>query len=117
MALAQETEKRKKLELLVKSRGLRSSGLDWRQMFTLSHLEEGMVTYFTSCKPHIDYDTSASKGLDILWTFFQMLQFSWNAVINPDDKGHELELWVSGSVETFTAWEISDLVVPHLPSG
>ena len=75
VALAQETEKRIKLELLVKSRGLRSSGLDWRQMFTLSHLEEGMVTYFTSCKPHIAYDTTATKGLDILWTFFQMLSF------------------------------------------
>ena len=29
VALAAETEKRVKLELLIKSRGLRSSGLDW----------------------------------------------------------------------------------------
>ena len=94
VSLAQETEKRLKLELLIKSRGLRSSGLDWRQMFTLNHLEQGLVTYFSSCKPHIAYDTSASKGLDILWTFFQALQFSWNSVVNPQDKEHELQLWV-----------------------
>ena len=114
VALAAETEKRVKLELLIKSRGLRSSGLDWKEMFTLASLEAGMEIYFNSCLPHIAYDSTATKGLDILWTFFQMLQYSWNSAVNPEGHDHELQLWVYGSVETFTAWELSDLVVPHL---
>ena len=36
VALAAETEKRVSLELLIKSRGLREGGLDWKHMFTLS---------------------------------------------------------------------------------
>ena len=73
VALAAETE----MELLIKSRGLREGGIDWKHMFTLPRLEAGMVTYFTSCKPHIAYDTTATRHLvDVLPDVAVLLELS-----------------------------------------
>lgn len=116
VSLAHEKEERLKLEDYIKSRGLRNGGLDWREMFCLKHLEKGLTKYFSSCKENVAYDSSADKGIDILWTFCQMLQFSWNCSgINSEDTEHDpCELWITGHEHQLDPWELADLVVPHL---
>ena len=115
VALSRETAERERLEFLIKSRGLRSDGLHWSTMYTLSSLKIGMAEY-SSIQPQYKY--SSYKGhfshTDIMTEMCQLLAIAWGLSHPENDQPGPRYLWIHGALVQFEPWEFTDMLVPHL---